>query len=137
MMGWDLILEYIIGLEFVYKFLIGLKFYLLLNNIGTASTSNALSQYIDYLCDRKIRNFLQKNLPMNLTGLGPYPDFLAFGLACGVTCLMIIGVKESALMNKLFTIFNIIILTFIIVSGATRANFANWSLQLNVKIFYF
>lgn len=72
---------------------------------------------------------------MNLTGLGPYPDFLAFGLACAVTCLMIVGVKESALMNKLFTIFNIVILSFIIVSGATRANFANWSLKIDVSIF--
>jgi amino acid transporter len=110
MMGWDLILEYI---------------------IGTASTSNALSQYIDYAFDRKIRTFLLAYMPMDLTGLGPYPDFLAFGLACIVTCMMIVGVKESAFANKLFTLVNVLILAFIIVIGATKANFSNWNLAVN------
>jgi amino acid transporter len=110
MMGWDLILEYI---------------------IGTASTSNALSQYIDYAFDRKIRTFLLAYMPMDLTGLGPYPDFLAFGLACVVTCMMIVGVKESAFANKLFTLVNVLILAFIIVIGATKANFSNWNLAVN------
>ena len=58
-MGWDLILEYI---------------------IGVASVGNALSQYINIFADRKISTFFQTNLPMNVPGLGPYPDFLAFGL---------------------------------------------------------
>jgi amino acid transporter len=70
-------------------------------------------------------------MPMGLTGLGPYPDFLAFGLACVVTVLMIVGVKESALMNKCLTIVNIGILFFIIVAGATKANFSNWNLTVN------
>ncbi len=57
--GWDLILEYM---------------------IGSAGTANALSQYINSLCDNKIKNALREAMPMNIHGLGPYPDFLAFGI---------------------------------------------------------
>jgi amino acid transporter len=110
MMGWDLILEYI---------------------IGTASMSNALSQYIDYVFDRKIRKFMLAYIPLNVTGLGPYPDFLAFGFACFATFMMIVGVKESAYINKLITMINILILAFITVAGATKASFSNWNLTVD------
>jgi amino acid transporter len=63
-MGWDLILEYV---------------------LGTASVANALSQYIDSFTGRKIRAFMTLNLPMTIPHLGPYPDFLAFGLVVVVT----------------------------------------------------
>jgi amino acid transporter len=63
-MGWDLILEYI---------------------IGVAAVGNALSQYIDVFADRKISSFLLEYLPMNVPGLGPYPDLLAFGLILFMT----------------------------------------------------
>ncbi|RNA44732.1 high affinity cationic amino acid transporter 1 [Brachionus plicatilis] len=68
MMGWDLILEYI---------------------IGTASVSNALSQYIDKITGRKIQAFLSATLPINSPFLGPYPDLVAFGLVVIATCIML------------------------------------------------
>ncbi len=111
-MGWDLILEYV---------------------IGTASVANALSQYIDILTGRKIREFLLREVPFNTPGLGPYPDFLAFGLVIVVTGFMIVGVKESTLMNKIFTVMNVSILSFMIVCGATKANFDNWKIKSEVK----
>lgn len=64
-MGWDLILEYM---------------------IGVASVSNALSKYINFLCGNRIENALKAAMPMNVTGLGPYPDFFAFFLVMIVTC---------------------------------------------------
>ena len=48
--------------------------------------------------------------------------------------MMIIGVKESSLINKIFTMINITVLSFIIITGATKANFANWSLDVSVSI---
>ncbi|CAF0949667.1 unnamed protein product, partial [Brachionus calyciflorus] len=106
MMGWDLILEYV---------------------IGTASVSNALSQYIDKLTGRKIQAFFRSTMPFNSPFLGPYPDLLAFGLVMIITCFMLVGVKESALMNKIFTVLNITVLSFIIITGATKADFSNWN----------
>lgn len=128
-MGWDLILEYI---------------------ISTASVGNAMSQYIDIFTGKQISSFLLSTVPMNVAGLGPYPDVLAFILIIlmtGITfrpqdifhkslmhCilligLMVVGVKESTTLNKIFTIVNIVILSFIIVCGATQVNFSNWQVN--------
>lgn len=112
-MGWDLILEYM---------------------IGVASVANALSKYIDFLAGNRIQNALKAAMPMNVPGLGPYPDFFAFFLVSIVTCLMIIGVKESSFINKIFTMLNITVLSFIIITGATKANFDNWSISVNNNI---
>ncbi len=46
---------------------------------------------------------------------------------------MIIGVKESTLMNKIFTFIKIAILTFVIICGATKVNIDNWKINTNVK----
>lgn len=66
MMGWDLVLEYI---------------------IGVASTSNALSGYINSLINNRIENALLSAMPMHLPGLGPYVNLFAFFIAMIVTGL--------------------------------------------------
>lgn len=128
---------------------------------GTSSISSALSKYIDDLSGKRIEHYLKAVVPINVSFLGPYPDFLAFGLALAVTgifsllinkilaiffieimsnllAMMIIGVKESAGLNKIFTLLNVSILTFIIIAGSTKGNFSNWSLKVDVILrFYF
>ena len=94
--------------------------------------ANALSQYIDFLFDGQIRHFMLSNLPMHIPGIGTYPDFLAFALGCCVTGLMIIGVKESSFVNKMFTLLNVATLTSICLIGATKVDFSNWNLKTNV-----
>jgi cationic amino acid transporter 3 len=71
--------------------------------------------------------------PINVSGIGPYPDFLALFITCIIIALMIIGVKESSLLNRVFTLFNVALLSVIIVTGATKADFSNWSLRTNVN----
>ena len=46
--------------------------------------------------------------------------------------LMVVGVRESAFLNKLFTLINVSLLSFIIICGATKADFSNWSIKINV-----
>jgi solute carrier family 7 (cationic amino acid transporter), member 3 len=58
-MGWDLILE---------------------NVIGAAGIANALSGYINVLFSKTIHKALESAIPMNINGLAPFPDFLAFSL---------------------------------------------------------
>ena len=77
-MGWDLILEYM---------------------IGVASVSNALSKYINFLCGNRIENALKAAMPMNVTGLGPYPDFFAFFLVMIVTCKLFFVVVNIIQLN--------------------------------------
>lgn len=41
---------------------------------------------------------------------------------------MAFGVNESALVNKIFTGINLVVLAFITISGFIKGNVANWSL---------
>lgn len=63
-LGWDLILEYV---------------------IGVSSGASALSRYIDSLCDNKIKHAFRAAMPIDIDHLAPYPDFLAFGLVIIIT----------------------------------------------------
>lgn len=63
--GWNVILEYI---------------------IGTSAGASALSQYIDALSDFQISKAMRAAMPMNLPGIAPYPDFLAFGMLLLIIC---------------------------------------------------
>jgi amino acid transporter len=65
-MGWDLIMEYM---------------------IGSAGTANALSKYINSLSGNKIQDALKSSLSMNIPTLASYPDLLALGLV-----LIVIGI---------------------------------------------
>jgi amino acid transporter len=63
--GWNLILEYI---------------------IGTSSVARAFSTYFDSLIDNKIQHTFREYMPINVDGLSAYPDFLAFGITILITC---------------------------------------------------
>lgn len=106
--GWNLILEYV---------------------IGTSSVARAFSSYFDSLIDNKIQNFFREHLPMNITGLSKYPDFFAFAITLLITVVLAIGVKESSRMNNLFTAINLMVVTFIIIAGSTKADFKNWTIK--------
>lgn len=47
---------------------------------------------------------------------------------------MVVGVKESATMNKLFTFLNIVVIGFIVVVGAFKADLNNWMLNPDVYL---
>ena len=54
--------------------------------------------------------------------------------------MLIIGVKESSMLNSVFTILNIAVILFIVIAGSIKANFDNWKLKPNVnrlKVFFF
>ncbi|KAJ8966968.1 hypothetical protein NQ314_003191 [Rhamnusium bicolor] len=52
---------------------------------GTASVARGLSNYVDALADKKIRSALTDWMPMNISFLAPYPDFLSFGVVMLLT----------------------------------------------------
>jgi cationic amino acid transporter 3 len=91
-------------------------------------------------------------MPMNVTGIAPYPDFLSFAFVMMITgikfvylikiyflfffifkiALMVVGVKESSLLNKIFTALNILVILFIVAFGASKLDIKNWQIKPSV-----
>lgn len=55
-------------------------FHLCINLSGTSSVAVAWSGTFDELIGGHILDFFKENIPMNASGLAPYPDFFAVGL---------------------------------------------------------
>lgn len=112
--GWNLILEYV---------------------IGTAGVARGLSNYIDALSNNSMKNALTDAMPINVDFLSSYPDFLSFGLVMILAGLLAFGVKESTMLNNIFTGLNMIVIGIVIVAGAMKADPANWNIpKRNITI---
>lgn len=105
--GWNLILEYV---------------------IGTASVAKAFSNYLDVMMDYRMNRTLSKLLPMPYDFLAPYPDFLSLGIVLVLTGLLAYGVKESAWMNNLFTGLNLLTVIIVIIAGLFNLDVGNWKI---------
>ncbi|XP_055799547.1 cationic amino acid transporter 3-like [Salvelinus fontinalis] len=110
--GWNLILSYV---------------------LGTASVARAWSSNVDSLVEQRISDFFRSSMAMNVPGgvLAEYPDLFALILVLLLTGLLAFGVSESALVNKIFTGVNLVVLGFVIISGFVKGDTNNWNLTLD------
>ncbi|XP_047533228.1 cationic amino acid transporter 3 [Vanessa atalanta] len=107
--GWNLILEYV---------------------IGTASVAKGMANYIDSLFNNTMAITMRKMVPINISFLANYPDFLAFGLVLLITILLCVGVKESTKLNNVFTALNLATVVIVIIAGAINSDPANWRIKV-------
>ncbi|XP_064611952.1 high affinity cationic amino acid transporter 1-like isoform X3 [Liolophura sinensis] len=106
--GWNLILEYV---------------------IGTASVARAWSANFDSLINNTIQNFFEEHLPLKVAGLSPYPDFFSFGITLLLTVILAVGVKESTTFNNIFTGVNLLVVLYVIICGLFKVDINNWYLS--------
>ncbi|KAI2796808.1 High affinity cationic amino acid transporter 1 [Blomia tropicalis] len=105
--GWNLVLEYV---------------------IGTASVARGYSHYINSLVDGSIQSFMRQHMPMDVPGLSSYPDFLALGITITLTLMLTVGVKESTRFNSIFTGINLLVVIFVVIAGSFHIDWHNWNI---------
>ena len=105
--GWNVVLEYI---------------------VGTAAAARAFGGSVDAFTGHAISHwFIGKFGPMECPGCGDYPDVVALGCIILVMFFVCSGAKISASLNNILTTANIIILVFLIGIMFTYADLDNWT----------
>ncbi|KRK01979.1 cationic amino acid transporter 2 isoform X2 [Drosophila yakuba] len=107
LIGWNLILEYA---------------------IGSASVVKGLSTYLDQLCGNPMSSFLGTHMPLNIDGMGAYPDLFAFVVTILFSLAIAVGAKESTRVNNVFTMLNLGVVMFVIIAGLFKVSSRNWSI---------
>lgn len=65
---------------------------------------------------------------MNVNFLAPYPDFFAFGVILLLAAILSLGVRESSLLNNVFTTINVVVIAVVLVAGGMNADPKNWTI---------
>ncbi|XP_057568191.1 LOW QUALITY PROTEIN: cationic amino acid transporter 3-like [Hippopotamus amphibius kiboko] len=106
--GWNLVLSYV---------------------FATASVAKAWSYTFDGIIGNHISQALQGAFSVHMPSfLARYPDFVALVLVLLLTGLLALGARESPLVTRVFTGINVLVLTFIILSGFIKGDLHNWQL---------
>lgn len=63
---------------------------------------------------------LRSLMPIDISFLSEYPDFFAFAMVMLLVLLLCIGVRESSILNNIFTIINLTTITIVIVAGSIK-----------------
>ncbi|KAG5898298.1 hypothetical protein JTB14_008641 [Gonioctena quinquepunctata] len=103
--GWNLILEYL---------------------IGSAASTKAIFLYIDELANNTMTEFFEKNIPLGGNQISTYADLFSLGLAIAFSIALACGAKESSRVNNICTVTNLIVVLLVIISGLWKVDISNW-----------
>ncbi|KAJ8737595.1 hypothetical protein PYW08_000190 [Mythimna loreyi] len=101
--GWNMILEYL---------------------IGSSACARALSACFDSLCNGAISSKLAEKLG---TIYGKPPDVLACGITLSMMMVLVAGVRKSLFFNNLLNCINLSIWVFIMTAGLFYIDVSNWT----------
>lgn len=106
--GWNLILEYV---------------------IGAASISKGLSLYIDSLMNDTMKNYFTRVAPISWDFLSSYFDFFAFGCPLLIGSALAFGLRKSAGINNILCILNLGVVAYVVVAVLFNADIKNWQID--------
>uniref|UniRef100_A0A8C5LTA3 Solute carrier family 7 member 4 n=1 Tax=Leptobrachium leishanense TaxID=445787 RepID=A0A8C5LTA3_9ANUR len=106
LIGWNVILEYM---------------------IGGAAVARAWSGYLDSIFDHKIKNYTETHIgTWDVPFLAHYPDFLAAGVLLVATAFISFGARVSSWLNHIFAAISMLVILFILIFGFILAQPKNW-----------
>lgn len=116
--------------------------------LGAASTARALSAYFDSLIDFAMKDYFIKHFPLHIGTLAEYADLFAMGSCLILTgefrtaafsvslnndsvvlVLLVVGIKESAMLNNIFTGINLTVTAVVVIVGLTKIQGHNWNIS--------
>lgn len=101
--GWNMILEYL---------------------IGTSACACALSSSFDSLTGGAIANAIGDTIG---TIFGKPPDFIAFGIALIMTCVLAMGASKSVIFNHTLNAINLATWVFVMAAGLFYVDTSTWT----------
>ncbi|EDV99732.1 probable cationic amino acid transporter [Drosophila grimshawi] len=101
--GWNMILEYL---------------------IGTSACACALSSSFDSLTGNAIATAMSESIG---TIFGKPPDFIAFGITLIMTCVLAMGASKSVIFNHTLNAINLATWVFVMAAGAFYVDTKTWS----------
>ncbi|XP_008062505.1 cationic amino acid transporter 4 [Carlito syrichta] len=109
LIGWNVLLEYL---------------------IGGAAVARAWSGYLDSIFSHGIRNFTETHVGVwHVPLLGHSPDFLAAGIILLASAFVSCGARVSSWLNHTFSVLSLVVILFIIILGFILAQPHNWSAE--------
>ncbi|XP_067251324.1 cationic amino acid transporter 4 isoform X4 [Chanodichthys erythropterus] len=107
LIGWNVILEYM---------------------IGGAAVARAWSGYLDSIFNHRIQNFTESHvMRWDVPFLTHYPDLLAASILLVASFFISFGVRVSSWLNHIFSAISMVVIAFILVFGFALADPVNWS----------
>lgn len=108
--GWNLLLEYV---------------------IGSASIAKGLSLYIDSLINDTMKNCFKQITPITSTGnfLSSYFDFFAFSCPLLLGLALAFGLRKSAGMNNVLCVLNLCVVLFVVIVVLINADIDYWRID--------
>lgn len=106
--GWNLILEYV---------------------IGAASISKGLSLYIDSLVNDAMKNCFKAIAPISWDFLSTYFDFFAFSCPLFIGFALAFGLRKSAGINNVLCVLNLGVVAYVVIAVLINAKLEYWQID--------
>lgn len=67
-----------------------------------------------------MRDFLRELAPIDVSFLAEYPDIFSFCICILLSIVLAIGVKESSILNNVFTSVNLLTVLTVLIAGGMK-----------------